>query len=136
VGVGAKANPGVAERMLSTETTMVSHRAHRLGVHSPAAPTRPSTPSSTPRSSTTKAYTDSTYPICTRVRGRNVLGSTRRSEPSRGRGRPCSPSWEEFAHGEEQARKRECDEHDLVDVLFAGRQSAYEVCCPEDWVVP
>jgi hypothetical protein len=64
------------------------------------------------------------------------VGSTRRSEPSRGRGRPCSPSWEEFAHGEEQARKRECDEHDLVDVLFAGRQSAYEVCCPEHWVIP
>jgi hypothetical protein len=40
VGVGAKANPGVAERMFSTETTMVSHRAHRLSVHSPAAPTR------------------------------------------------------------------------------------------------
>ena len=50
--------------------------------------------------------------------------------------RPCSPSREEFAHGEEQARKREYDEHDLVDVLFAGRQSAYEVRCPEDRVIP
>jgi magnesium transporter len=37
VGVGAKANPGAAERMLSTETTMVSHRAPRLSSNSPAA---------------------------------------------------------------------------------------------------
>ena len=28
------------------------------------------------------------------------------------------------------------DEYDLVDVLFAGRQPAYEVRCPEDWVIP
>jgi hypothetical protein len=49
VGVGAKANPGAAERMLITETTMVSHRAHRLSTHSPPAPMRPSTPSTTPR---------------------------------------------------------------------------------------
>jgi hypothetical protein len=34
------------------------------------------------------------------------------------------------------ARKREYDEYDLMDVLFAGRQSAYEVHCPEDWVIP
>jgi hypothetical protein len=55
---------------------------------------------------------------------------------SRGRGRPCSPSREEFAHGQEQAREREYDEHDLVDVLFAGRQSAYQVRRPEDRVIP
>ncbi len=64
-----------------------------------------------------------------------VLVSTRRLEPSRGRGRPCSPSREELAHREEQPRKRECDEHNLVDVVFAGRQSAYEVRCPENRVV-
>ncbi len=45
-------------------------------------------------------------------------------------------SREELAHGQEQARKREYDEHNLVDVLFAGRQSAYEVRCPEHWVIP
>jgi hypothetical protein len=50
--------------------------------------------------------------------------------------RPCSPSREEFAHGGEQARKRQYDEHDLVDELFAGRQAAYEVHCPEHWVIP
>jgi hypothetical protein len=49
VGVGAKANPGAAARMLSTETTMVSHRAHRLSIHSPAAAMRPATPSTTSR---------------------------------------------------------------------------------------
>jgi hypothetical protein len=75
-------------------------------------------------------------PVFTEVPSRRVLGRTRRSEPSLGDGRPCSPSREEFAHREEQARKREYDEHDLVDVLFAGRQSAYEVRCPEDWVIP
>jgi hypothetical protein len=65
-----------------------------------------------------------------------VLACMRRTEPSRGRGRPCSPSREELAHGEQQARKREYDEQDLVDVLFAGRQSACEVHCPEDRVIP
>jgi hypothetical protein len=34
VGLGAKANPGAAERMLSTETTMVSHNAHLFSIHS------------------------------------------------------------------------------------------------------
>ena len=27
------------------------------------------------------------------------------------------PPWEEFAHGQEKARKRQYDEHDLVDVI-------------------
>src|SRR5215212_229453 len=71
------------------------------------------------------------------LRMHGVLGSSRRSEPSRGRrGRTCSPSWEEFAHGEQQAHKREYDEHDLVDVVFAGRQPAREVRRPEERVIP
>ena len=37
---------------------------------------------------------------------------------------------------QEQGRKREYGEHELVDMLFAGRQPAYEVRCPEDWVIP
>src|SRR5215210_8073344 len=60
-----------------------------------------------------------------------VLGSSQRSEPSGGRGFPCFPSREELAYGQEQAHKREYDEHDLVDVIFPGRQPANEVCCPE-----
>ena len=45
-------------------------------------------------------------------------------------------SREELAHGQEQARKREYDEHDLVDVIFSGRQSACEVRRPEHRVIP
>src|SRR5207237_6242245 len=65
-----------------------------------------------------------------------VIGRTWPLEPLRGRGHPCSPSWEECAHGQEQARQRKDDEHDLVDVLCAGRQSAHEVHGPEDRVIP
>src|SRR5215203_5753815 len=65
-----------------------------------------------------------------------VLRSSQRSETSRGRGFLCPPSSEELAHGKEQARKRHYDEHDLVDVIFAGRQSAYEVRRPEHRVIP
>ena len=42
----------------------------------------------------------------------------------------------ERAHRQEQACEREHDERDLVDVLFAGRQSAYEVRSPEHRVIP
>src|SRR5918994_6279186 len=35
---------GAVMRMLSTQTTMTNHIAHRLSLHSPQAPTRPSTP--------------------------------------------------------------------------------------------
>jgi hypothetical protein len=72
----------------------------------------------------------------TELRLCGVPRSSQRSETSRGRGFPCSPSREEFAHGQEQARKREYDEHDLVDVIFSGRQPAYEVPRPEEWVIP
>src|SRR5215203_204695 len=89
------------------------------------------------RTTSTASYSGPPSPIHRSAWKVGVLASTRRSEPSRGRGRPsCFPSREEFAHGEEQARKREYDEHDLVDVLFARRQSAYEVRCPEQWVIP
>src|SRR5215211_5914673 len=74
--------------------------------------------------------------LFTECRGSGILRSSRRSEPSQGRGPPCFLSREEFAHREQQAHKREYDEHDLVDVVFAGRQSAYEVCCPEHRVIP
>jgi hypothetical protein len=55
---------------------------------------------------------------------RHPLRSSQRSEPSGGRGFPCFPSREELAYGQEQAHKREYDEHYLVDVIFAGRQSS------------
>ena len=45
-------------------------------------------------------------------------------------------SREEIARGDEQAHKREADEHDLVDMLIAGRQSAQKVRYPEDGIVP
>src|SRR5262249_11060248 len=62
-----------------------------------------------------------------------------RVEPARElsrRIRLARPSREEFAHGEKQAYEREHDEHDLVDVLLAGRQSAQQVRHPEDGIVP
>src|SRR5215207_6444956 len=68
-----------------------------------------------------------------------VLRSSQRSEPSEpsgGRGFPCFPSPEELAYGQQQAHKREYDEHDLVDVNFSGRQAAYEVRRPEQRVIP
>lgn len=40
MGFGAKTNPGAAARMLSTETTMVCHRPHRLSIHNLACPKR------------------------------------------------------------------------------------------------
>ena len=71
------------------------------------------------------------------VRRDGALRSSQRSEPSRGgRGRPCSPSREELTYGQEQAHKREYDEHDLVDVIFSGRQSAQEVRRPEEGIIP
>jgi hypothetical protein len=75
----------------------------------------------------------------TELRRNGVLRSSQRSEPSEpsgGRGFPCFPSREEFAYGQEQTRKREYDEHYLVDVIFSGRQAAYEVLCPEERVIP
>ena len=47
------------------------------------------------------------------------------SGTSGGREFPCPPSREELTHGQEQTSKRRYDEHHLVDVIFAGRQSAY-----------
>src|SRR5688500_806919 len=65
-----------------------------------------------------------------------VLRSSQRSETSRGREFPCSPSPEELAHGQEQTSKRHYDEHDLVDVIFSWWQSPYEVPRPEQRVIP
>jgi hypothetical protein len=69
-----------------------------------------------------------------------VLRSSQRSEPSEPsggrRGFPCFPSPEELAYGQQQAHKREYDKHDLVDVIFSGRQSAYQVRRPEQRVIP
>jgi hypothetical protein len=45
---GAKATPGAADRMLSTETTMVSHRLHFLSIHNLTATMRPTMPSTMP----------------------------------------------------------------------------------------
>jgi hypothetical protein len=74
--------------------------------------------------------------IFSEVRLYGILRSSQRSETSRGREFPCSPPREELAHGQQQARKRQYDEHDLVDVIFSGRQSAYEVRRPEQRVIP
>ena len=85
-----------------------------------------------------KARTAQNMEFC-ELRLDGVLGSSRRSEPSEpsgGRGVPCFPSGEELAYGQEQAHKREYDEHDLVDVIFSGRQSAYQVRRPEQRVIP
>ena len=49
---------------------------------------------------------------------------------------PVHPSWEEFAHGEKQTCKREDDQHDLVDMILAGRQSAQKVREPEEGIIP
>lgn len=49
---------------------------------------------------------------------------------------PARPSPEEVAHGDKQAHHREYDEHDLVDMLLAGRQTAQNVRYPEDGIVP
>src|SRR5215218_8674483 len=65
------------------------------------------------------------------LRPNGVLRSSRRSatsrETSRGSEFPCPPSREELTNGQEQTRKREYDEHDLVHVIFTGGQTAYQV---------
>jgi hypothetical protein len=46
---GASVSRGAVERMPSTQTMTIRHRFHRLSLHSPAAATRPVTPSTTLR---------------------------------------------------------------------------------------
>jgi hypothetical protein len=43
---------------------------------------------------------------------------------------------EECVHRKKQTSERDYDENNLMDMLLAGRQSAYQVNAPEDRIVP
>jgi hypothetical protein len=50
---GIMTNPGAPKRMLSTQTTMVSHKLHVFSIHNPTATPMPTTTSAIPQQTTT-----------------------------------------------------------------------------------